>query len=368
MPEKKKYDMNSSEAKAVIDEIVHGTFMTEGTMVAFPPCFPGVTTPIPMDECHITAMDITPDGIVYGGTSGRKSHLFVGMFHGVTGIVFDLGIIEGMSRCTSVCCCHGKVIAAGKGPKGDLLVSTDYQGLPFDLIQEWGFSRNPIKTIAELPKGDGDPSAVACMEGKGLLCQSGGHLLRLEVEGGNLTEIGLIPGDGPLLKFDQGTVYGFDEGRTLWRYHTDTNALERKVFALPEGCQVGDTLKWACAKGGSQCYLADTAGALFPFTPAKGFGASIGKARLAPVGAMAITHDGRLVGACGDGIGRFFVYSPREGQVRDIGVAVSIIESRRYGYQFGAAVTGRDGEIYFGENDNNGHLWIYFPRIEKSNI
>ena len=43
MSEKKKtkYDMNSPEAKALIDEIVHGTFMKEGTMVAFPTCFPG---------------------------------------------------------------------------------------------------------------------------------------------------------------------------------------------------------------------------------------------------------------------------------------------------------------------------------------
>jgi hypothetical protein len=27
-------------------------------------------------------------------------------------------------------------------------------------------------------------------------------------------------------------------------------------------------------------------------------------------------------------------------------------------------VTGRDGEIYFGEDDNLDHLWIYFPRIK----
>ena len=39
--------MNSPEAKALIDEIVHGTFMKEGTMVAFPTCFPGASIPIP---------------------------------------------------------------------------------------------------------------------------------------------------------------------------------------------------------------------------------------------------------------------------------------------------------------------------------
>jgi hypothetical protein len=43
-------------------------------------------------------------------------------------------------------------------------------------------------------------------------------------------------------------------------------------------------------------------------------------------------------------------------------------EQRRYGYQFGDAVTGPDGEIVFGEDDNNGHLWLYFPRIKRISL
>ncbi len=81
---KAKYDMNSPEAKALIDEIVHGTFTKEGTMAAFPTCFPGASIPIPADESHITALDVSGDGMIYGGTSGRATHLFVGIFHGVT--------------------------------------------------------------------------------------------------------------------------------------------------------------------------------------------------------------------------------------------------------------------------------------------
>ena len=37
--------------------------------------------------------------------------------------------------------------------------------------------------------------------------------------------------------------------------------------------------------------------------------------------------------------------------------------SSPYGYQFGDAVTGPDGEIVFGEDDNGGHLWLYFPGV-----
>ncbi|MGA2074229.1 MAG: hypothetical protein ABSH52_12070 [Terriglobia bacterium] len=36
------------------------------------------------------------------------------------------------------------------------------------------------------------------------------------------------------------------------------------------------------------------------------------------------------------------------------------------GYVFGDAVTGRDGEIVFGEDDDGGHLWLYFPRIQAA--
>jgi hypothetical protein len=45
---------------------------------------------------------------------------------------------------------------------------------------------------------------------------------------------------------------------------------------------------------------------------------------------------------------------------------VSLFQRRRYGYVFGDAVTGRDGEIIFGEDDDGGHLWLYFPRIQAA--
>jgi hypothetical protein len=44
--------------------------------------------------------------------------------------------------------------------------------------------------------------------------------------------------------------------------------------------------------------------------------------------------------------------------------AVSVIERRRYGFLFSDAAIGRDGEIYFAEDDNLGHFWLYFPKID----
>ena len=61
---------------------------------------------------------------------------------------------------------------------------------------------------------------------------------------------------------------------------------------------------------------------------------------------------------------KMFCYNPRAREANNLGVAVSVLERRRYGYVFGDAVTGRDGQIVFGEDDDLGHLWLYFPRIQ----
>jgi hypothetical protein len=76
---------------------------------------------------------------------------------------------------------------------------------------------------------------------------------------------------------------------------------------------------------------------------------------------MAVTSDGRLFGFCGDGIAKMFCYDPGRRDITDLGAAVSVLERRRYGFVFGDAVTGRGGEIIFGEDDDLGHLWLYFP-------
>jgi hypothetical protein len=81
---------------------------------------------------------------------------------------------------------------------------------------------------------------------------------------------------------------------------------------------------------------------------------------------MAMAPDGRLFGFCGAEMANLFCCDTVSGSVTNLGVAASVLEQRRYGYQFGDAVTGRDGEIVFGEDDNGGHLWLYFPKIQSA--
>src|SRR5262245_58399790 len=182
---KQRYDRRSPEARALIDEIVHGTFMKEGKMVAFPTCFPGASTPIPSDESHITALDVAPDGTIYGGTSGRAVHLFTAMFQGVTGMVFDRGKVEGADRCPAICCSKSKFAACVNGSAGGRIVTGTLQPLPFDLIQEWGFSRQPLQ---ELSKFDGDQilHAVADDSRTTVVGITTKHLFAVDLEMDNL--------------------------------------------------------------------------------------------------------------------------------------------------------------------------------------
>jgi hypothetical protein len=361
---RKKYNLNTPEAQALKDEIVHGTFMKEGTMAAFPTCFPGATIPIPADESHITALDVSEDGMIYGGTSGRAAHLFVGMFHGVTGIVFDLGMPAGADHCAAVCCAKSKVVSCVNGPGGGRIIANSYQGLPFDLIQEWGFGRPSLDNWGKI-NGEHIVHAVADGAKTSVVGITTRSLFAVEVERGKPEVIGEVPGTGRIARGSKGGIFGKDAGDALWHYEPAARKLTRHAVKLPPGAWESAPLNWARDTRKDLLYTADGEGNLFSLDEERGFSAPLGRTLLAPVGPMAVTYDGRVFGFCGPEMAKMFCYNPATRSLSNLGVAVSVLERRRYGYVFGDAVTGRDGQIIFGENDDLGHLWLYFPRIQS---
>ena len=361
-PKRARYYRRSPEARALIDEIVHGTFVKEGTMVAFPTCFPGASTPIPADESHITALDVGPEGMIYGGTSGRATHLFVAMFHGVTGAVFDRGTVEGAHHCAAVCCGKKKFAACVNAPEGGRVVTGAFQSLPYDLIQEWGFTRTPFQDLGKV-NGEAIVHAVAEDSKSSLVGITTGHLFTVAFEDGKIEVADEVPGRGRIAVGSKGGIFGQDGPRHLWRYDPGSRQIQRQAVSLPEGAWSQTPLSWARDRRSGVLYTADANGDFFSFDELLGFRGPLGRALLAPVGPWAVTHDGRLFGFCGSEMANLFCYRPGGAQVTHLGVAVSVLERRRYGYVFGDAVTGRDGQIIFGEDDDLGHLWIYFPKI-----
>jgi hypothetical protein len=331
-------------------------------MVAFPTCFPGETVPIVHDEGRITALDVTAEGAIYGGTSGRRVHIFGANFHGLSGMVLELGVVDDATECAAVCCGAARVAAFVNGPKGGRIFTTRPAPLHDDLIQEWGFGRPELTAAGEWESGTAFLGAVADPAGKTVIAATSKALFEMDLNSSRLTQIGDIDGSGQVA-LTPGGVVGKDGDSHLWHLDLGTRALRRRAFPLPGAWT--HSIVWSRKTKSGLLYTAGADGTLFSFDETRGFSGPLGRTKLAPVGPMAVTHDGRLFGFCGEEIAKMFSYDPAGGEVSDLGVAASVIQRRRYGYVFGDAVTGRDGEIVFGENDNSGHLWLYFPKIQE---
>lgn len=357
-----RVDRNSPEVRAFQEEMRRGIFIREGAMVAFPTCFPGATTPIPHEESRITALDAAANGTIFGGTGGRQAHLFVAGFHGLTGAVFDFGMPSGATGCAAVCCGASGVVAFVNGPRGGRAVGAPLVAVSQDLIQEWGFNRPQLQDLGECVPGEAVTHAVRD-ESRGMVVgAASGHLFTLDFASSKIQVVGEVPAAGRIAFSPGGAAYGRDGADYLWRFDPKAGSLRRQAVRLPAGAW-DQPLAWAKDNRAGLLYTADRDGRIFSFDEAQGFAGPVGKAPLAPVGPMAVTLDGRLFGVCGEEIANLFCCDPKSREVTNLGVAASVIQQRRYGYEFGDAVTGRDGEIVFGENDNGGHLWLYFPRI-----
>jgi len=358
MQTKPKFDPNSPEIKAYLDDLAH-QFVREGTMVAFPTCLPGMTTPIPLDESRITALDINSEGHIYGGTSGRQAHLFGAAFHHLTGIVLDAGTVPGCTSTAAVCCGTSRTIAFMNGPQGGRAVTIPHIKLAEDWIQEWGLAPPVLQELGECVSGEPVVHAIALPSRNTIVGVTTNHLFTMDVESGRIAVVGEAPGRGRLAPGRAG-VFGQDDATHLWRFDVSSGRIHRADVHVPDG-EWTEPLRWARNRDTGLLFTADATGRLFSFDGNKF--RLLGKVHLAPVGPMAVTPDGRLFGFCGAEIANLFCCDTQSGTVTNLGVAASVLEQRRYGYQFGDALTGRDGELVFGEDDNGGHLWLYFPKI-----
>jgi hypothetical protein len=356
-----KVDPNSPAVKAFREEMRRGIFIREGTMVAFPMCLPGETAPIVHDESRITALDVGADGAIFGGTSGRQVHLFAAAFHGLTGMVFDFAAPPGATRCAAVCCGASRLVAFVNGPRGGRAFSAPLVSTSQDLIQEWGFERPALADLGECVPGEPVTHAVRDDARGAVVGIAARHLFTLDMDSSRIRVIGEAPAAGRIA-ISGAAAYGRDGESHLWRFDLKAGVLQRRAVPLPPGTW-NHPLSWAKDVTSGTLFTVDGEGRIFRFDEKQGFAGPLGRAPLSPVGPMAVTFDGRLFGFCGEEIANLFRYDPNTREIANLGVAASVIERRRYGYEFSDAVVGRDGEIVFGEDDFGGHLWLYFPRI-----
>jgi hypothetical protein len=367
-------------------------YLHEGTVLVRGLARKGLARPIPPGECAIAALVCDPEGRIYGGTCGRRAHLFrydpgpmgdcvmriapIGDEHAVTGLAAHGKHIFGAT---------GRVAPPPPPRPADMPgmaapppTPEEVRGWLFrydasrDSVGEYGYGRSPIEMLCQ--PLDGEPIAGIALDsareriyglGAATATFFSYDLSSAEVVTiGPATEAGVV--SAPLI-VTAAWVYGVVEHGRVFRYSPDTGGLDRLDLFIPSlaGLAHYNRLQSAAVDPVTGIVYGGTNdGLLFAMNPDQLSFVTLGKPVMQPgLRALTVAADGRVFGLGGDkgGMAHLFCYDPRTRDLRDLGILVATSERFWHGYEFGAAVTGRFGEIYFGEADRISHLFIYHP-------
>ncbi len=352
-----------------------GEFVTEGTMLAVGLHFPGQSEPPPAGETAINCMGLDPGGTLYCGTAGANAHLLAALLRGDTGVVFDMGTAPGATSIDAIAVHRECVYAVASGPSGAAVWRWPRLARSF-LIQEWTLPRHPAEKIGELFSEQRVAGAATAADGAAIygVSDPGGELFRLDLESGSSATICTIDAEqrfGRVALDRSGMVWGSRGAGRLWRCDPHTGAID-DVTGIPAAAgraQHTQVSAWALDPLTGRLYGGTAPdGFLFRLDPDTGRATGLGKpTRLEEINALAVGNDGRLFGTAGlpEDIAHMFCYDPDAGASADLGIPVSTLTARQYGYHFRCMLTGRDGEIYLGQHERVSHLWVYFPPVPR---
>jgi hypothetical protein len=353
-----------------------GEFVTEGFVLAVPLCFPGQSQPPPADETAIQCMTLDPGGAVYCGTAGARGHVLSAMVRGDSGVVFDMGVAPEAASVDALAVVGEHVYAVVSGPRGAALWRWPRMVRSF-LIQEWTLPRCPPEKVCDvLPAGRVADAAVV-PDGRTLytITEPAGELLRIDPAAGQVTVLAKVNEEGRfsrrIVMDSAGCLWGTRGMAMIWRCEPATGRIEdvAPVPAAAGRAQHTQASAWALDAVTGALYGGTAPdGYLFRLDARTGEVLPLGKpTRLEEVNCLTVGNDGRLFGAAGlaEDIGHLFCHEPARGTLRDLGIPVSTLAARQYGYHFRCALTGRDGEIYLGQHERASHLWLYFPPVVR---
>jgi hypothetical protein len=353
-------------------------FTREGLMVALPLCFPGQSVPPPAGETAAKVMALHPGSdVLYLGTEGEKAHLLAAMIHQDTGIVHDLGTVPEATSIDGLSAQGEEIRFLASGPQGCTLYSSPaFRGSFF--IQEWGLSRRPFAKVAAVLKGQGAAHAVVSQGSGsflGVTAQSG-EVFQTDLKTGKTSILGALDPRGKYarrLALDRaGHLWGTSGNAQLWCLDPARGQIERLPLRLPGAAgreQHTQASAWALDPFTGTLYGGTRPdGFLFKLDPETRQLVSLGKpCRQDLITCLTVGNDGRVFGMAGtsEDIGHSFCYDPATGALVDLGIPVSTLAQRQYGYHYACAVTGNDGEIYFGQHERVNFLWVYFPAVPR---
>lgn len=321
---------------------------------------------IPDGESEIHALEVAPDGVLYGATSGVHSHLF--RLDPAHGYVEMLGPIPGLKSVN-----HSLAISR----TGDIYVGGDNG----HLLKRTGSTFSDLGVVAE---GESIHCLVADRE-RGVLyglTSPGGKFFSYNLPAGRLQVFSTVadrpmPGEkfeheraiGRAIAVDgQGNVFTSGEGGHLVRFDYRQQKLERLAATLPtvpERAVYNRVDAWAIDQHG-QLYGGSSDGYLFRLDPESLAMENLGKPlNQYRIRGLSFARNGKLYGVGGDDdeMARLFSYNPARGVYEMLGM-VDVNHRPYYAWQayvIDAMAAGLDGTIYIGQSERRSRLFVYYP-------
>ncbi|MFM8764609.1 MAG: hypothetical protein ACKOEZ_07215 [Spartobacteria bacterium] len=339
---------------------VNGDFVNEGTFLAIPPCFPGVSLPPPADETRAHRLFHSASRRdVFAATRGPVPRLLQFRLKESCGYALNLGTPQGASEITALLSHampdHEMLHVACAGAAG-ASIHRSWSAVLGPGVQEWHVHAWPFTEVLTLPVASID-GMVEC--GTRVFAWGGGAGFFLHREGAGLAlektmTLGAVH---TVLKID-GTDHllgpEWEIAPILW---------DRMEIAPVRKLSIPATAPQVLRSFPGGFVFADSGGRIFEWCG--GVPGERGRIPLAPVHALCRLRDGRIFASAGSDIAHWYVIERDEEWARDLGVPVSTLTARRYGLHFSDLLEGSDGEILAAEDDRNGHLWIYFPPLQQ---
>jgi len=334
---------------------------------------------IPPGESAITALAVAPDGVVYGVTSGTKSHLFtLDPLHGYVqplGFLKDVTNVHGALAITS----NGDVYIGGGGHLLRYRPTPDQAARPIQVK-----AACDTTDLGLTVEHESIYALVADPERNLLygLTSPSGNFFRYDIGRAAFTALGQVAqhrinGEkfererliGKALVVDKGAVFTSGDDGAIFRYLPDNPAIQKLAITVPaEPGRAGfNRVEVWSADASGTLYGGTTDGYLFRLhtdsLTVENLGKPLPQYR---INGLVLAHNGKFYGTGGDDddMARLFSYDPGTGAYQILGFVD--VNRRPYyawqAYRIGAICIGADGTVYLGESERTSRLYLYYPQ------
>jgi hypothetical protein len=335
---------------------------------------------IPDEESGITSLSVTPNGDLYGATSGAHSHLF--LLNPQHGYVVPLGIIPGASAVTQALAISlaGQVFI-GTAPAGHLLQYT-----PKDTDDP------KIEIGKTLPVTDlgvavaGESICALTMDQKANviygLTSPDAHLFAYSIANRSFKDLGVLATSVPFgEKFEKdkmvsrmlvvdhdGNVFASGQDGVFYEFEAGKQTLQRLAIHAPAvpGREPFTRVDAFLLDPSGNIYGGTSDGYLFRLDPRNETVTNLGKPlNQYRIAGLSWGPRGKLYGVGGDSseMARLFSYDPSTASYELLGF-IDVNRPPYYSwqaYEIGAVVSDSHGTVYLGENERISRLYLFFP-------